>query len=504
MRWPPSSGVPRSEDGPDEPAAVDRGPGADHAGGGSRRDRSPALLHDDSRAATRRGGRRHARRGEPPGSGVRVRHASHRAGRGRSGVEPRPDQVAHGRHVLPLALGRLGSLCRDERPRRRGADGVHRRGDEAHERDRVGRSGTHRAHPRGQRTARRVRAGALPCGNGRPDGTGRLGDAMNIKRVLSKMVEMKASDLHVKVGTKPTARVNGELLTIDEPAPSQVDLEAVVDQILTPKQKKVFEETKEVDFAFGVTGLARFRTNFYQQRGTTAMVFRQVPATIPAFEELNLPASIEELASRPRGLILVCGTVGSGKSTTLAAMLDSVNRREAKNVITIEDPVEFLFRDKKSTISQREIGLDTSTFAEGLKHILRQDPDVIMIGEIRDATTMATALMAADTGHMVFSTLHTIDATQTVNRIMSFFPPHQHEEIRFMLSSTLQAVIGLRLVPRSDIEGRIPAAEVMLVTSTIREYLLDPEKTSLIKTAIADGVSTYGMQTFDQSLMQIG
>lgn len=325
---------------------------------------------------------------------------------------------------------------------------------------------------------------------------------MNIKRVLTKMVEMKASDLHVKVGTKPTARVNGELLTIDEPAPSQVDLEAVVDQILTPKQKKIFEETKEVDFAFGVTGLARFRTNFYQQRGTTAMVFRQVPATIPAFEELNLPASIEELASRPRGLILVCGTVGSGKSTTLAAMLDSVNRREAKNVITIEDPVEFLFRDKKSTISQREVGLDTSNFHEGLKHILRQDPDVIMIGEIRDAETMATALMAADTGHMVFSTLHTIDATQTVNRIMSFFPPHQHEEIRFMLSSTLQAVIGLRLVPRSDIEGRIPAAEVMLVTATIREYLLDPEKTSLIKTAIADGVSTYGMQTFDQSLMR--
>ena len=325
---------------------------------------------------------------------------------------------------------------------------------------------------------------------------------MNIKRVLTKMVEMKASDLHVKVGTKPTARVNGELLTIDEPPPSQPDLEAVVDQILTPKQKKIFEETKEVDFAFGVTGLARFRTNFYQQRGPPAMVFRQVPATIPAFEELNLPTAIEELASRPRGLILVCGTVGSGKSTTLAAMLDSVNRREAKNVITIEDPVEFLFRDKKSTISQREVGLDTADFQEGLKHILRQDPDVIMIGEIRDAETMGTALMAADTGHMVFSTLHTIDATQTVNRIMSFFPPHQHEEVRFMLSSTLQAVIALRLVPRSDIEGRIPAAEVMLVTSTIREYLRDPEKTSLIKTAIADGVSTYGMQTFDQSLMK--
>src|SRR5512143_4156375 len=186
---------------------------------------------------------------------------------------------------------------------------------------------------------------------------------MNVKRVLQKVVELKASDLHVKVGTKPIARVNGELVMIDEPAPSQADMEAVVDQILTPKQKRIFEETKEIDFAFGVTGLARFRTNFYQQRGTTAMVFRQVPATVPAFEELNLPTVIEELAARPRGLVLVCGTVGSGKSTTLAAMIDSLNRREARNVITIEDPVEFLFRDKKCTISQREIGLDTATFS---------------------------------------------------------------------------------------------------------------------------------------------
>jgi twitching motility protein PilT len=325
---------------------------------------------------------------------------------------------------------------------------------------------------------------------------------MNIKRVLQQMVAMKASDLHVKVGTKPTARVNGTLLAIEEPPPSQADLESVVDQILTPKQKKVFEETKEVDFAFGVTGLARFRTNFYQQRGTTAMVFRQVPATVPAFEELNLPPVIEELAARPRGLVLVCGTVGSGKSTTLAAMIDSLNRREARNVITIEDPVEFLFRDKKCTISQREIGLDTATFSEGLKHILRQDPDVIMIGEIRDIDTMRIAIMAADTGHLVLSTLHTIDATQTINRIISFFPPHQHEEVRFMLAGTLLGVVAQRLVPRSDLEGRIPAAEVMLVTATIREYLLDPEKTSLIKSAISEGVSQYGMQTFDQSIMR--
>ena len=325
---------------------------------------------------------------------------------------------------------------------------------------------------------------------------------MNIKRVLQKMVELQASDLHVKVGTKPTCRVNGELVAIDEPPPAQNDLEAVVDQILTPKQKKVFEETREVDFAFGVTGLARFRSNFYQQRGTFAFVFRQVPATVPAFEELNLPPVIEELTAKPRGLILVCGTVGSGKSTTLAAMIDSLNRREARNVITIEDPVEFLFRDKKSTISQREVGLDTATFAEGLKHILRQDPDVILIGEIRDPDTMRTALMAADTGHLVLSTLHTVDAPQTVNRIISFFPPHEHEEVRFMLASTLQAVVALRLIPRSDQTGRVPAAEVMIVTATIREYLMDPDKTSLIKSVIAEGVSQYGMQTFDQSIMK--
>jgi twitching motility protein PilT len=326
---------------------------------------------------------------------------------------------------------------------------------------------------------------------------------MNIKRVLQKMVELKASDLHVKVGTKPTARQNGSLVTLDEPAPTQADLEAVVDQILTPKQKRTFEETKEVDFAFGVTGLSRFRSNFYQQRGTTAMVFRQVPATIPTFEELNLPPVIEEIAGRPRGLVLVCGTVGSGKSTTLASMIDTVNRTVARNVITIEDPVEFLYRDKKSTISQREVGLDTATFGEGLKHILRQDPDVILIGEVRDPDTMQTAMMAADTGHLVLTTLHTTDAAQTINRILSFFPPHQHEETRYLLSSSLQAVIAMRLMPRSDQTGRVPAVEIMTVTATIREYLLDPEKTSLIKTAIAEGVSQYGMQTFDQAIMKI-
>jgi twitching motility protein PilT len=323
---------------------------------------------------------------------------------------------------------------------------------------------------------------------------------MNIKRVLTKMVELKSSDLHVKVGTKPTARVNGELVVIDEPPPTQQDLETVVDQILTPKQKRVFEETREVDFAFGVTGLARFRSNFYQQRGTFAMVFRQVPANIPAFEELNLPPVIEDLAGRPRGLILVCGTVGSGKSTTLAAMIDSLNRRDSKNVITIEDPVEFLFRDKRCTISQREIGLDTATFGEGLKHILRQDPDVILIGEIRDLETMRIALMAADTGHLVLSTLHTIDAPQTINRVISFFPPHQHDEVRHLLSTALQAVVSLRLVPRKDAKGRVPACEVLINTAAVADNVRDLSKQLNIPDLIAEGSIQYGMQSFDQSL----
>ena len=325
---------------------------------------------------------------------------------------------------------------------------------------------------------------------------------MNIKKILEMMIAQKGSDLHLKAGLQPVVRIDGKLTHLDFQRPTPKDMEAIADQILTPAQRDKFRRTKEVDFAFGVAGLARFRANFYIQRGSIAMVFRHVPVEIKEIDELSLPPSIKDLSLQQRGLIFVTGTVGSGKSTTLAAMIKEINKSANKNIITIEDPIEFLHHDEKSLINQREIGTDTTSFHEALRHILRQDPDVILVGEIRDALTMEIALMAADTGHLVLSTLHTVDATQTINRGISFFPPHQHQEIRYLLSSTLQAVIAQRLIPMKD-GGRIPAVEVMVVTSTIREYIIDPVKTPLIQQAIKEGVTSHGMQSFDQSLMQL-
>jgi len=326
---------------------------------------------------------------------------------------------------------------------------------------------------------------------------------MNIKKVLEEMIAQGASDLHLKAGLPPVVRIDGKLRHLNFERPTPKDMEDIANQILTPAQKEKFRRTREVDFAFGVSGLARFRANFYVQRGSIAMVFRHVPVEIKSIDELMLPPILKELALKPRGLIFVTGTVGSGKSTTLAAMVNEINKTSNKNIITIEDPIEFLHHDEKSIINQREIGSDTSSFHEALRHILRQDPDVILIGEIRDALTMEIALMAADTGHLVLSTLHTIDATQTINRVISFFPPHQHQEIRYLLSATLQAVIAQRLIPVKEGKGRVPAVEVMIVTSTIKDYIIDPEKTSLIQQAIKEGVSSHGMQSFDQSLMKL-
>ncbi len=326
---------------------------------------------------------------------------------------------------------------------------------------------------------------------------------MEFRKILELMLESRASDLHLKSGTRPIVRVDGALMMLDVPTPSQKDLEELTRQILSPEQQEEFARHREIDFGFGIQGLARFRSNFYYQRGTVAMAIRHVPLGVPAFEELNLPETVAKLSGRKRGLVLVTGTVGSGKSTTLASMIDLINRTEAKNIITIEDPIEFLHRDEKSVISQREVGLDTDSYMTALKHILRQDPDVLLMGEIRDRDTMQVALMAADTGHLVLSTLHTADATQTINRIISFFPPHQHDDVRFLLASNLAAVISMRLIPRSDQKGRVPAVEVMINTETIRDYILDPAKTSLIPAALADGFSQYGMQTFDQSLMAL-
>jgi twitching motility protein PilT len=326
---------------------------------------------------------------------------------------------------------------------------------------------------------------------------------MNIRSVLEKMIAAHASDLHLKAGTPPVVRVDGVLYTLDEPAPSSAELREVCNQLLNEEQRLYFSTHSEIDFAFGVSGLARFRANIFMQRGTTALALRHVPVEVPTIEDLTLPAAVRELAFAPRGLILVTGRTGSGKSTTLAAMIDAINKVTTRNVITVEDPIEFLHRDRMSFIHQREVGLDTRSFHDGLRYVLRQDPDIILVGEIRDIETMSTAMMAADTGHLVMSTLHTTDVVQTLQRIISFYPPHQHDEIRLNMSSNLRAVISQRLIPRKDGAGRVPAVEVMVSTPTIREYILSQEKTSLIRNVVAEGVTQYGMQTFDQSVAQL-
>ena len=324
---------------------------------------------------------------------------------------------------------------------------------------------------------------------------------MDFSTVLEEMVNAGASDVHLKAGSPPVIRVDGALQVMDLPTMTKDTLIAVADQLLTPRQKKSLEEARELDIGFSVPGLSRFRCNCYWQWGTVAFSLRRVTAEVPGFETLNLPPIVEELAHKERGLILITGTTGSGKSTTLAAMIDSVNKSERRNIITIEDPIEYLFPDRMSIISQREIGSDCRSFPEGLRRILRQDPDIIMIGEVRDSETMSIALMAADTGHLVMSTLHTVDAAQTLERIISFFPPHQQKEVRFNLANTLLAVVSLRLVPTADGSGRVPAAEVMIATSTVKECITEAEKLSQIRDAIQEGVSQYGMQSFDQSLM---
>ncbi len=324
----------------------------------------------------------------------------------------------------------------------------------------------------------------------------------NFKQTIAQMVQKNASDLLLKVGRPPTVRLNGELHGLEMPPVKPEDLKLLAEQIMTPRQVKEFSEKKEADFAIGVPGVGRFRTNIYQQRGTLAFAFRAIPYEVKTVRELHLPAILEEIALRPRGLILITGITGSGKSTALASMINHVNQNRRVNVITIEDPIEFLHRDVQSNISQREVGNDTLSFASALRHVLRQDPDVILVGEIRDVETLDTALKAADTGHLVFSTLHTTDATQTISRILSFYPPHQHHEVRMLLSTALQAIVSLRLVPRADGRGRVPAAEVLINTATVADNIRDIEKALHIPDLIAGGTVSYGMQSFDQSLMR--
>jgi twitching motility protein PilT len=324
---------------------------------------------------------------------------------------------------------------------------------------------------------------------------------VDFKTILQQMVQRGASDLHLKVGRPATLRVNGDLVPLDMPAMRPEDLKALAEQVMTARQVKEFAEHKEADFAIGVPGIGRFRVNVYQQRGTIAYALRSIPYQTRTLEELLLPDVCAEIALRPRGLVLVTGITGSGKSTALAAMIQHINEQRRANVITIEDPIEFLHRDINCHVNQREVGTDTGSFAQALRRVLRQDPDVVLIGEIRDLDTLDTALKAADTGHLVFATLHTTDATQTINRVLSFYPPHQQAEVRFALSSALQAVVSLRLVPRLDKPGRVPACEVLVNTAAVREQIRDMTKSLNIPDLIKEGTVQYGMQSFDQSLM---
>jgi twitching motility protein PilT len=325
----------------------------------------------------------------------------------------------------------------------------------------------------------------------------------NLRDALQELVRRQGSDLHLKVGRPPVLRINGELADTALPVLRPEDLKRCAEQTLSPRQREEFQERKEIDFAIGVQGLGRFRANIFQQRGTLGMAFRAIPFEVPALETLDLPAVMEHIALSPRGLVLVTGVTGSGKSTTLAAMLRHLNERRSVNIVSVEDPIEFLHRDARAIISQREVGSDTHSFHDALRHVLRQDPDVIMLGEIRDRPSMETVLKAADTGHLVLSTLHTTDAAQTIGRIISFFPPHQHQEIRGMLANALRAVVSLRLIPRADRPGRVPAAEVLVNTAAIAQLIRTGDESQSIPDLIAEGQVQYGMQTFDQSLLEL-
>ncbi len=327
---------------------------------------------------------------------------------------------------------------------------------------------------------------------------------MHINDLLKIAVERKASDLHLKVSAFPVLRIDGVLTPLaDVRRLMQEDTIAMAFSIMSARQKEKFKNDFEIDIAYSVPNLGRFRCAIFQQRGTVGLVLRVIPSRILSIRELLLPPVMEKICAEQRGLVLCTGTTGSGKSTTLAAMIDHINATRNEHVMTVEDPIEFLHRDKKSIINQREVEVDTKGFGVALRSALRQDPDVILVGEMRDYETIETALTAAETGHLVFSTLHTLDATETINRIIAVFPPHQQKQIRLQLGAVLKAVISLRLMPRADGLGRVPAAEILLRTSYVRECIENKEKTKLIKDAIAAGTSQYGMQTFDQSLYQL-
>ncbi len=327
---------------------------------------------------------------------------------------------------------------------------------------------------------------------------------MNIQDLLKLMLEREASDLHLKVGNPPVIRLNGNLHLLNEmPRLKREDTVAIASQILNKKQKVEFNENFEIDFAYSVSGLGRFRCNAFLQRGSVGIVFRAIPRDILTVEELRLPLVLNQVALEPRGLILVTGITGSGKSTTLAAMIQHINQNRDAHIITIEDPIEYMHRDKRSLVNQREVGGDTKGFSVALRSALRQDPDVILVGEMRDRETIETAITAAETGHLVMSTLHTADAMGTINRIISMFPAYQQGQIRMELAEVLKASLSMRLVRKKDGKGRVPAVEVLLVTDIIRQCILEPDKTMKIPEYIEAGRSQYKMQSFDQALLEL-
>ena len=325
---------------------------------------------------------------------------------------------------------------------------------------------------------------------------------MELNDILTVAIKGSASDIHLKAGLPPMFRIDGSLVPLkDAKRLSPEDIGRMAFSIMNNFQKEKFKDDSEIDLAYGVPGLGRFRVNVFMQRGTVGIVFRVIPFKILPIEQLNLPKTLEKIAGEERGLILVTGTTGSGKSTTLAAMIDHINTNRTAHIITVEDPIEFLIRDKRSIVNQREVGVDTKSFSRALRSALREDPDVILVGEMRDLETIEIAMTAAETGHLVLSTLHTLDAPETITRIVAAFPPYQQKQVRLQLGSILKAVISQRLVPRADGRGRVAAIEVMRATARVKELIEDKDRTKELHDAIAQGVTSYGMQTFDQSLM---
>ncbi len=326
--------------------------------------------------------------------------------------------------------------------------------------------------------------------------------AAPLDELLRKMIEVEASDLHLKVGSPPVMRIDGELHPTSLPVLTADDTDTYAQGILTPRASEEFREHSEADFAYGKAELGRFRVNVYRQRGSVSLVLRQVLPGSQGFEDLGLPTVLSKLSDEPRGLVLVTGPTGSGKSTTLAAMIDHINRTRRVNILTIEDPIEVLHSDKMAIVAQREVGVDTRDFSEALKRVLRQDPDVIMIGEMRDAETVRAALKAAETGHLVLSSLHTIDATETINRIVDFFPPYQQKQVRLLLAGTLRGVISMRLLDRADGHGRVPAVEVLTMNARVFDRIIEESQTHTLSDVIAES-EFYGMRSFDQSILEL-